>query len=168
MVEELLLNETESYTPAPSERAPARIKVIGVGGGGCNCIRRMMLHSKVPGVSFAMVNTDIKALETHDHEVDLIQIGEKSTRGWGAGGDFKVGARAATESATGLRRALSNAELVFITRAGPISVRMVPVTGVVGIICIVGVALQTFSCPDRLLVNSTCPLGDHAGEKFTD
>ena len=40
-------------------RAPARIKVIGVGGGGCNCVKRMLRH-KVPGVSFAMVNTDIK------------------------------------------------------------------------------------------------------------
>jgi cell division protein FtsZ len=128
MVEELLINGSngthESYAPAgelgtarviQSERAPARIKVVGVGGGGCNCVRRMMRYGRIPGVSFAMVNTDIKALETYDQDVDLIQIGEKSTRGWGAGGDFRVGARAATESATGLRKALSNSELVFIT-----------------------------------------------------
>lgn len=115
MVEELLVNGALAPQRIESERAPARIKVVGVGGGGCNCVRRMMQHNRVPGVSFAMINTDIKALETYEQDVDLIQIGEKSTRGWGAGGDFKVGARAATESATGLRKALSNAELVFIT-----------------------------------------------------
>ena len=51
-----------------NERAPARIKVIGVGDGGCNCVKCMMRHS-VPGVTFAMVNTDIKALETDDPAV---------------------------------------------------------------------------------------------------
>ena len=111
MVEELLINGSVAQPQAPAERAPARIKVVGVGGGGCNCVRRMLRHHRVPGVTFAMVNTDIKALESYDHDVDQVQIGEKSTRGWGAGGDFKVGARAAT----GLRKALSNAELVFVT-----------------------------------------------------
>ena len=97
-----------------SDRAPARIKVIGVGGGGCNCVKRMLRHA-VPGVTFAMVNTDIKSLEMHDQTVDVIQIGEKETRGWGAGGDYKAGARAAEESSSQLRRILSNAELVFVT-----------------------------------------------------
>jgi cell division protein FtsZ len=104
---------TASISPV-SERAPARIKVIGVGGGGCNCIRRMLRHA-VPGVTFAMINTDIKALELDDPSVDIIQIGEKETRGWGAGGDYKAGARAAEESTSQLRRILSNAELVFVT-----------------------------------------------------
>ena len=97
-----------------SERAPARIKVVGVGGGGCNCIRRMMRH-RVPGVSFVMVNTDIKSLEIVDDDVDMIQIGDKVTHGWGAGGDYKIGARAASESSSALRKALSNSELVFVT-----------------------------------------------------
>lgn len=97
-----------------NERTPARIKVIGVGGGGCNCVKRMLRHS-VPGVTFAMVNTDIKSLEVNDHTVDVIQIGEKETRGWGAGGDYKAGARAAEESSSQLRRILSDAELVFVT-----------------------------------------------------
>ncbi len=113
--DELSTQLSSPTSGTPAERAPARIKVIGVGGGGCNCVRRMMHHNRVPGVSFAMVNTDIKALETTEHDVDIIQIGEKSTRGWGAGGDFKVGARAATESATTLRKSLSNSELVFVT-----------------------------------------------------
>ena len=96
------------------ERAPARIKVIGVGGGGCNCVKRMLRHA-VPGVTFAMVNTDIKSLVMDDESVDVIQIGEKETRGWGAGGDHKAGARAAEESSSQLRRILADSELVFVT-----------------------------------------------------
>ncbi len=96
------------------ERAPARIKVIGVGGGGCNCVRRMVEHD-VRGVQYVMVNTDIKALETANPNIDVVQIGRKSTRGWGAGGDASAGERAAEESASELRAALKNAELVFVT-----------------------------------------------------
>ncbi len=96
------------------DRAPARIKVIGVGGGGCNCVKRMLRHA-VPGVTFAMVNTDIKSLVMNDESVDVIQIGEKETRGWGAGGDYKSGARAAEESSSQLRRILADSELVFVT-----------------------------------------------------
>lgn len=96
------------------ERAPARIKVVGVGGGGCNCVRRMIQHD-VRGVQYVMVNTDVKALEFRAPGIDVVQIGARSTRGWGAGGDPKVGERAAEESATDLRNALKNAELVFVT-----------------------------------------------------
>ena len=97
------------------EQAPARIKVVGVGGGGCNCVRRMLNHKTVPGVEFVAVNTDIKSLETARDRAEVIQIGEKSTRGWGAGGDFNVGQKAAEESSTSLRKALKDSELVFIT-----------------------------------------------------
>jgi cell division protein FtsZ len=97
------------------ERAPARIKVIGVGGGGCNCVRRMLQHRHVPGVQFAVINTDIKSLESVKNGADVIQIGEKSTKGWGAGGDNTIGAKAAEESSASLRKALKDAELVFIT-----------------------------------------------------
>ena len=107
-------HETEEAAYIPTERAPARIKVVGVGGGGGNCVRRMLRHA-VPGVSFAMVNTDSKALDIQDDFVDVIQIGEKVTHGWGAGGDYKTGAKAAEESTETLRRILSNTELVFIT-----------------------------------------------------
>ena len=96
------------------ERAPARIKVLGVGGGGCNCVRRMLYHD-VPGVQFGMVNTDIKSLESTPTGVDVVQIGRKVTHGWGAGGDSRLGGQAAEESANELRSALKNAELVFIT-----------------------------------------------------
>lgn len=99
------------------QQAPARIKVIGVGGGGCNCVRRMLQHRHVPGVEFAVINTDIKSLESvaGNHNIDSIQIGEKSTRGWGAGGNTDIGAKAAEESSSSLRKILKDAELVFIT-----------------------------------------------------
>ncbi len=97
------------------DQAPARIKVIGVGGGGCNCVRRMLGHEAVPGVEFVVVNTDIKSLETVKQGAEIIQIGQKSTQGWGAGGDYSLGVKAAEESSSTLRRALKDAELVFIT-----------------------------------------------------
>ena len=115
--EEHVNNGHQEALDAPREtpeRAPARIKVLGVGGGGCNCVKRMLRHT-VPGVTFAMVNTDVKALEYQDDSIDIIQIGEKVTRGWGAGGDYKAGVRAAEESTAELRRTLANTELVFIT-----------------------------------------------------
>ena len=113
-VEEEEAHEQKPLRIDTNDRAPARIKVIGVGGGGCNCVKRMLRHA-VPGVTFAMVNTDIKSLEMDDESVDVIQIGEKETRGWGAGGDYKSGARAAEESSSQLRRILADSELVFVT-----------------------------------------------------
>ncbi len=93
-------------------RAPVRIKVIGVGGGGCNSVKRM-LHHTLPGVTFALVDSDIKTLEIDDETVDVIQIGEKETRGWAAGTGFTPGA--AEEFSSQLRGILSDAELVFVT-----------------------------------------------------
>jgi len=112
VVEQLLSSKPISRLSV--DRAPARIKVMGIGGGGCNCIRRMLTHN-VPGVEFAVVNTDIKSLESVTHGATVLQIGENMTHGWGAGGDARVGAKAAEESSTLLRKALKNAELVFIT-----------------------------------------------------
>ncbi len=112
VVEQLL--QSKAISKLAVERAPARIKVIGVGGGGCNCVRRMLSHD-VPGVEFVVVNTDIKSLESVSHGATVLQIGENLTHGWGAGGDSRVGARAAEESSTLLRKALKDAELVFIT-----------------------------------------------------
>ena len=106
--------EGSEFVASLDDRAPARIKVVGVGGGGSNCVKRMLRHT-VPGVSFAMVNTDQKALDFEAENVDVIQIGEKVTHGWGAGGDYKTGARAAEESTAALQKTLSNTELVFIT-----------------------------------------------------
>jgi len=96
------------------DRAPARIKVVGIGGGGCNCVRRMM-KSEVPGTQFVMVNTDIKSLDPPVSGTEIVQIGPKVTQGWGAGGDAKIGEHAAEESEAEIRNALKNSELVFIT-----------------------------------------------------
>lgn len=120
--QEQTTTDTESFLLAKQnsdeewERAPARIKVVGVGGGGCNTVRRMMQHT-VRGVQYVMCNTDIKSLEqAGKHEgLRLVQLGPKSTRGWGAGGRPMLGEQAAEESATELRDALKNCELVFIT-----------------------------------------------------
>ncbi len=110
------VNLGQSAADEEWERAPARIKVVGVGGGGCNTVRRMMKNS-VRGVQYVMCNTDIKSLEQagkHDG-LRLVQLGPKSTKGWGAGGRPMLGEQAAEESAAELRDALKNAELVFVT-----------------------------------------------------
>ena len=108
------VNQDGAAAPSTWERAPARIKVVGIGGGGCNCVRRM-LQNKIPGVRFVMVNTDIKSLESTGDGADLVQIGTKLTHGWGAGGDAKVGEHAAEESEKEIRDSIKNSELVFVT-----------------------------------------------------
>ena len=75
---------------------PAVIKVIGVGGGGCNAVNRMM-DSGLKGVQFIAVNTDKQALNRCKAETK-VQIGEKLTRGLGAGGNPEVGQRSAEET----------------------------------------------------------------------
>lgn len=112
VVEQLLSSRPISRLSV--DRAPARIKVVGVGGGGCNCIRRMLTHN-VPGVEFVVVNTDIKSLESVTQGATVLQIGENITHGWGAGGEFDIGEKAAEESSTLIKKALKNAELVFLT-----------------------------------------------------
>ena len=114
VVDQFPVEQLKSQSDLDWERAPARITVMGVGGGGCNCVRRMLSHD-VTGVKFVMVNTDIKSLEPSSHIVETVQIGHKVTRGWGAGGDAKMGELAAEESATQLRNALKDSELVFVT-----------------------------------------------------
>jgi len=95
----------------------ARIKVIGVGGGGCNAVRRIMETEQVPGVACMAVNTDVKSLDTVGGVggTTVVQIGETVTHGTGAGGDARVGAKAAEESHYSLKRAMMGAELIFIT-----------------------------------------------------
>ena len=70
----------------------ARIKVIGIGGGGCNAVMRMLKAKPIPGVNYFCVNTDIKSLQLA-RRATQIQIGETLTRGMGAGGDPEVGVR---------------------------------------------------------------------------
>ncbi|UOQ43129.1 cell division protein FtsZ [Halobacillus salinarum] len=91
----------------------ATIKVIGVGGGGSNAVNRMIEHG-VQGVEFIAVNTDAQALNLSKAEVKM-QIGEKLTRGLGAGANPEVGRKAAEESKEQLEEALQGADMVFVT-----------------------------------------------------
>ncbi len=91
----------------------AVIKVIGVGGGGCNAVNRMM-EADLKGVQFIAVNTDRQALNRCKAETK-IQIGEKLTRGLGAGGNPEVGQRSAEETLDEITDLLEGADMVFIT-----------------------------------------------------
>ncbi|SET85236.1 cell division protein FtsZ [Salinibacillus kushneri] len=91
----------------------ATIKVIGVGGGGSNAVNRMIEHG-VQGVEFIAVNTDAQALNLSKAEVKL-QIGEKLTRGLGAGANPEVGRKAAEESREQIEETLQGADMIFVT-----------------------------------------------------
>ena len=89
------------------------IKVIGVGGGGNNAVNRM-IASGVQGVEFVTINTDRQALN-HSLAPTQLVIGEKITKGFGAGANPSIGARAAEESIDDIKAILAGAEMVFIT-----------------------------------------------------
>lgn len=90
-----------------------QIKVIGVGGGGGNAVNRM-IASGIRGVEFIAVNSDKQALLT-SQATHKIQIGEKVTRGMGAGGKPEVGQKAAEESRDVISDTLKGTDMVFIT-----------------------------------------------------
>ena len=89
------------------------IKVIGVGGGGCNAVNRM-IQERIFGVQFMAINTDAQALARSQAET-LVRIGDKLTRGLGGGGDPTVGQRAAEESRDELVEAIKGCDMVFVT-----------------------------------------------------
>ena len=91
----------------------AKIKCIGIGGGGCNAITRMVREG-IKGVDFIAMNTDGQALALTEAPT-RIQLGEKLTRGLGAGGDHKVGAKAAEESRAEIESVVEGADMVFVT-----------------------------------------------------
>lgn len=92
----------------------AKIKVVGVGGGGSNAIGGMIDEGGISGVEFISVNTDAQALLFNKANIK-VQIGDDVTKGLGSGGNPDVGARAAEESLDKLREELTGADLVFIT-----------------------------------------------------
>ena len=92
---------------------PARIKVIGLGGGGSNAITRMV-REEIEGVEFIAMNTDAQALAVTEAPI-RIQLGEKLTKGLGVGGDHNLGQKAAEESRDELSEIVSGADMVFIT-----------------------------------------------------
>ena len=91
----------------------AKIKVIGVGGGGGNAINRM-IAAKVEGVEFMVANTDVQALEASQAPIK-IQLGTKLTKGLGAGANPEIGRRAALEDTDKIIDALEGADMVFVT-----------------------------------------------------
>jgi len=91
----------------------ARIRVVGVGGGGSNAVNRM-IRSNLKGVEFIAINTDHQALSSYSAHLK-IRIGGKLTRGLGAGGDPQKGQDAAEESRDELTKALADSDMVFIT-----------------------------------------------------
>ncbi|KKY00159.1 MULTISPECIES: cell division protein FtsZ [Paraclostridium] len=91
----------------------AKIKVIGVGGGGNNAVNRMV-EAQLKGVEFIAVNTDKQALYTSKAE-HKIQVGEKLTRGLGAGANPEVGKKSAEESKDEILKVLEGADMVFVT-----------------------------------------------------
>lgn len=98
----------------PDTNTFAKIKVLGVGGGGNNAINSMIASGKIKGVEFIAVNTDMQALLASNADVKL-QIGEKNTKGLGSGSNPEVGAQAAEESREKIKEVLLGADMVFIT-----------------------------------------------------
>lgn len=92
----------------------AKIKVIGIGGGGCNAINSMMSINQMQGVDFVGVNCDAQALLTCQAPTK-IQIGDNLTKGLGAGGNPEIGRQAAEESKEKIKDALLEADMVFLT-----------------------------------------------------
>ena len=91
----------------------ARIRVVGCGGGGSNAVNRM-IEASVGGVDFIAVNTDSQALLLSDAPT-RVRIGEKSTRGLGAGGNPEIGQKAAEESSDELAEVIKGSDMVFVT-----------------------------------------------------
>jgi cell division protein FtsZ len=124
------------------------IKVIGVGGGGNNAVNRM-IEDEMKGVEFISVNTDKQALRKAKSEI-VIPIGEKVTRGLGAGANPDVGAKAAEESKDDILEAIKGADMVFVTTgmgggtgtgATPVIARLAKDTGILTI----GVVTKPFA-----------------------
>lgn len=103
----IAINHTSIDVPQP------KIKVVGLGGGGCNAVNRM-IEFGMKGVTFIACNTDKQALESSLADM-TIQLGPKCTRGLGAGGLPTIGEKAAEESFQALANALEGADMVFLT-----------------------------------------------------
>ncbi len=97
-----------SYVPSP-----AKIKVIGLGGAGCNAITRM-IREQIQGVEFIAMNTDAQHLAVTEAPV-RVQLGQRLTRGLGAGGDHSIGQKSAEETREEIAQLVAGADMVFIT-----------------------------------------------------
>src|SRR3972149_5029536 len=97
----------------PQTTSFAKIRVIGVGGGGSNAVNTMILDGQINGVEFMSINTDAQALLINKADVK-VQIGENLTRGLGSGGDPEVGIKAAEESREKIKEMLEGTDMVFL------------------------------------------------------
>jgi cell division protein FtsZ len=104
--------EEETMQSSPKMESFARIKVVGVGGGGSNAVNRM-IEEGMAGIEFLAINTDAQALLLSDAPT-RVRIGDKLTRGLGAGGDPEKGQKAAEESAEDLYSVLKGTDMAFI------------------------------------------------------
>jgi cell division protein FtsZ len=112
------IDSSEREEDMKAERKPetesfARIKVLGVGGGGSNAVNRM-IQEGLQGVEFVAINTDAQALMLSDAGT-RVRIGDKLTKGLGSGGNADMGAKAAEESSDELYEVVAGADMVFIT-----------------------------------------------------
>ena len=97
---------------AYDEEQAAKIKVVGVGGAGCNAVNRM-IDAELAGVEFLAINTDAQVLENSKADI-RIQIGSRVTKGLGAGADPEIGRRAIEEDADLVAEAILGADMVFV------------------------------------------------------
>ena len=114
----ILFDETTRENALPitletTDQAPAKIKVIGIGGGGGNAVNRM-ISANLRGIEFISANTDIQALSRSNAPIKL-QLGDDLTRGLGAGGDPEVGRKSALEDTERILEVLDGADMVFLT-----------------------------------------------------
>ena len=137
-----------TFEPDNNFESGVVIRVIGVGGGGNNAVNRM-IAANIRGVDFVAVNTDRQALRKSDAPTQMV-IGEKITRGFGAGANPEIGARSAEESLDDIRQMLQGADMVFVTAgmgggtgtgAAPIVARMAHEMGILTI----GIVTKPFS-----------------------
>lgn len=109
------VTESLEDTSNSSNYNEAKIKVIGVGGGGSNAVNRM-IESSLKGVEFWIVNTDVQAMRMSPvFPENRLQIGRELTRGLGAGGNPEIGMNAAQESKESIQEALYGSDMVFVT-----------------------------------------------------
>ena len=92
----------------------AKIKVLGIGGGGCNALDSMITQAQIQGVDFVAVNTDQQHLLASQAQTK-VQIGDSITKGLGAGSDPEIGEKAAQESLERIKEVIAGADMVFIT-----------------------------------------------------
>ena len=141
-----------TFEPEMTNDCGVNIKVIGVGGGGNNAVNRM-IATNIRGVHFVAVNTDRQVIR-HSEASSHVIIGEKYTKGWGAGANPEVGARAAEESIEEIKAMLKDADMVFVTAgmgggtgtgAAPVVARAAQEMGILTI----GIVTKPFSFEGR-------------------